>query len=95
MVYIILAAVLVLVLAWNFYPPFRAKMRGFSTIAEAAIGAALAYFGVFAEAIREAELGGFLPDNLQQWAPFVLLAWVVAKRVQTKTAIGQSNEGAV
>ncbi len=33
-----------LIIAWNIYPPLRAKLRGWSTIIEGIIGTAFAYF---------------------------------------------------
>ena len=78
----------VAILAWNFLPTWRAKMQGWSTIAESVIGAVLYYFGQFAGAIQDAQQSGFLPPQLLEVVPFILLAWVFIKRIQTKTPVG-------
>jgi hypothetical protein len=87
MIYIILAIV-ALVVAWNLIPSLRDRLRGWSTIAEGALGTGMAYLGVFGEAIEEANAAGYIPDNWQMWVPAILFAWVVLKRFQTSTAVG-------
>lgn len=84
---LILVVICLVILAWNFYPPLRERLRGWSTIAEGIIGTVLYYFGVFSEAISEAEASGYVPEGWQQYIPFVLLAWIVVKRLQTKTPV--------
>lgn len=88
MLILTLVIICALVLAWNFYTPFREKMRGYSTIAEGILGTVMYYFGVFSEALEEAQASGYIPDNWIQYVPFVMLAWIVIKRVQTKTPVG-------
>lgn len=88
---IILILAVILVLAWNFYPPFRKKLRGYSTILEGLLGTLMTYFGVFTDAIQEARSLGYLPENIEQYAPLIIFAWVILKRVQTKTAVGGSK----
>ena len=80
--------VIALVAAWNFYSPFRAKLRGWSTILEGLIGTVFAYFGIFADALEEGQRQGYIPENFVQYVPIILLAWIVIKRVQTKTPVG-------
>lgn len=85
---LILVIVCAVILAWNFYPPFRERMRGWSTIAEGAIGTGMYYFGIISDGIKEGQDAGYIPENLTQYVPFVLLAWVIVKRLQTTTPIG-------
>lgn len=85
---IILTAVAAIVAAWNFYPPLREKLKGWSTIAEGFIGTTLYYFGAVSEALKEGQAAGYVPENLEQYVPMVLFAWVVLKRFQTKTPVG-------
>lgn len=86
---LILVAVCVLILAWNFYPPFRERMKGYSTIAEGVIGTLMYYFGMFSEALDEAQAQGYIPDNWVQYVPFIMLTWIVVKRLQTTTPVGE------
>ena len=86
---LILTLACLLILAWNFYAPFREKMRGYSTIAEGAIGTGMYYFGGFSEALKEGQEAGFIPENLLQYVPFIVLGWIVIKRFQTKTPVGK------
>ena len=86
----LLIVVCAIILAWNFYPPFRAKMRGLSTIVEGVLGTALHYFGVFAGAMEDVQNSGYLPEDwtFTQYIPFIILAWIVVKRVQTTSKVG-------
>jgi uncharacterized membrane protein len=85
---LILALVCAAVIAWNLIPAFREKLRGWTTILEAAIGTAMTYFGVFSEAIQEAQVSGYIPENWTSYVPFILFAWVLLKRFQTRTPVG-------
>lgn len=85
---VILVLAILVVLAWNFYPPLRKKLKGYSTIAEGLLGTLMTYFGVFADAIKEAQDSGYLPENIMQYAPLIIFAWIIIKRVQTKTPVG-------
>lgn len=87
----ILIIALGLVLAWNFIPAAREKMRGWSTILEGLMATVFTYFGNFAEAIQEAERFGYLPENVnvERTVPLILFAWLVLKRFQTSTPVGK------
>jgi hypothetical protein len=87
MIWAILIIVVALVLAWNFIPAFRARIKGFSTILEGILGTILYYFGVFGEAIQDMSDSGYIPEDWQQFVPFVILGWIVIKRFQTKTPV--------
>ena len=89
LIMIITVLAVAIALAWNFYPPFREKMRGWSTIAEGAIGVGISYYGVFAESIKEGQAAGYIPENLLQYIPFIVLAWIIIKRFQTRTPVGK------
>ena len=86
---IITVLICAMVLAWNFYTPFREQMRGWSTIVEGTLGVGMTYYGMFADAIREGQEAGYIPENLIQYVPFVVLSWIVIKRFQTKTPVGK------
>jgi hypothetical protein len=77
-----------LILAWNFIPTFRNRMKGLSTIIEGIVGTVMYYFGVFGEAIQDMSDSGYIPDNWQQYVPFVILGWIVLKRFQTTGTVG-------
>ena len=86
-----LIAVCVVILAWNFYPPFRVKLRGLSTIFEGVLATAMHYFGVFAGAMEDVQNSGYLPENwtFTQYIPFIILTWIIVKRIQTSTGVGE------
>lgn len=88
MIWIVVIAV-ALVAAWNFIPAIRAKMKGYSTIVEGALGTAFTYFGIFSEALEEASMSGYIPDNWATYVPFVLLGWIMLKRFQTTSPVGE------
>ena len=89
---LIVIAACALVLAWNFIPSFRERMRGWSTIVESTLGVILYYFGLFSDALTEAQQSGYIPENWVQYVPFVLLAWIVLKRFQTTTPLGDGGQ---
>jgi hypothetical protein len=88
--WIIILVVLAAVLAWNFVPAIRDKMRGVSTVAEAGIGGLLYVTNIAGEAIREAQSAGFIPDGIEYWVPYIVLAYIVAKRFQTRSSVGKN-----
>ena len=88
-------AIIIIILAlaavgvWNFVPAVRDKIRGWSTIAEAVLGGVLYYFGIVSEALQEGAKAGYIPSQWVSYVPIVLLAWMILKRVQTKTPVGK------
>ena len=90
MIYFVLAVILVVV-AWNVVPAFRDRLRGWSTVAEGVLGTIMTYFGIFGDALEEANAAGYIPDNWTMYVPFLLLGWVVIKRFQTSTAVGSKD----
>lgn len=85
---ILMLLVFASVIAWNVYPPFRKRLRGWSTIIEGTLGTVLTYFGVFADALQEAKNLGYLPENIETYLPTIILVWVILKRLQTNTPVG-------
>lgn len=85
----LVAAVLAAVLAWNFYPPFRERLKGWTTILEAALGGIIYYAGVATEAIQEAQKAGYIPSQWVGYLPYLFLAWMIVKRLQTKGPVGK------
>jgi len=89
LLFIIAAIVLIgVVLIWNLYPPARAAMKGYSTIAEGVIGVGLGIFGQFAGALQDAQAAGYIPPNLVAYLPYVLILWFIVKRFMTSTPAG-------
>lgn len=89
MTYLILFAAIVLVLAWNFIPAFRKKIRGLSTVFEALLGAGLTFFGVLSDVVADLKGQGVLPDNVEMYVPYVIIGYIILKRIQTTTAVGK------
>lgn len=75
-------------LAWNLIPALRAKLKGWSTLLETALGGALYAAGVLGDAIQEAQKLGYIPSQWLGYVPYVLMAYLILKRVQTKTPVG-------
>ena len=74
--------------AWNFLPQIRAKMRGFSTIIEGAIGTFLYVTEIGIEGVREIDASGYMPVEVAPWVPWLIGGWIFFKRFQTTTAVG-------
>ena len=77
------------VIAWNTYPPFKAKMASWTTLAEGALGFVIYLYGMVSEGIQEAMKAGYVPKEILPYLPLVLFAWFVVKRLQTKTPVGK------
>lgn len=85
MTWIILCLLVVIAcfIAWNFYPPLRARMSGMSTWIETTVTGGLYYFGILAEGVKEAQEAGYLPTNIVGYVPYLLMAYILLKRLQT------------
>jgi len=86
---IIVALVISAALVWNFVPAVRKKVAGWSTVIEAVLGGALYYFGILSDAIQEAQKAGYIPSQWLGYVPYVLMAYVLVKRIQTKAPVGK------
>jgi len=84
---VVLAIVLIVVLAWNFYPPFRQRMRGLSTKLEALVGLLMYWLEIFQDALRQLHAEGWLPDGWESAVPYILGAYIIMKRWQTTTPV--------
>ena len=82
---VVLLLVLIVVLAWNFYPPFRARMRGLSTKLEVLLGTLMYHFEIFQDALRQLHSEGWIPTQWETAVPYVVSAYVIIKRWQTTT----------
>lgn len=80
----------VAVIIWNAVPAVRERMRGYTTIVEGAIGTLGFVLAQAVGVVHDAQASGVLPPNWQQYVPFLLLAWIIYKRVTTRTPPGQS-----
>lgn len=89
-VLIIMAAVLA-VLAWNFVPPIREKLRGWTTMAEAALAATLPFIGNTIDAFGETDWKAFMPHDAWPYVIGGLAGWFIFKRAVTNTAAGSSK----
>lgn len=86
---IILIVLLAGFLLWNFKGSIRRQLKGYSTILETAIAAAIYYFDIAVEGIKEAEVAGYVPDGLAAYLPAVLFGWIIFKRFQTTSPVGK------
>jgi hypothetical protein len=60
--WIILGIIAVLILAWNFIPAFRTRMRGYTTALEGSIFATIPFIGDAIDALSETEWKSFVPE---------------------------------
>ncbi len=80
-----LGVVVAIILAWNFLPGLREKMRGSSTIVETILGVSLYYMGILGEAFEQLVQQGYIPEGYEFYVPAVLGVYYIIKRLQTKT----------
>lgn len=85
---IVVALVVAAAIAWNTVPVLRKKLQGWSTLLETALGGMLYAAGVVGDAIQEAQKLGYIPSEWVAYIPYVLMAYLVIKRMQTKTPVG-------
>lgn len=76
-------------IAWNVIPNLRKKVAGWSTVLETALGGLLYAAGILGDAIQEAQKLGYIPSQWLGYIPYVLMAYLLIKRVQTKTPVGK------
>jgi len=81
------------VLAWNFVPSARERMRGWSTMWEAAFMAAFPVASEFVDAFKAEQVfwAGYLPDNVWKWVVPAMALWFMFKRVKTNTGWGDAK----
>lgn len=88
----VLCAVAALVVAWNFYPPFREKMRGWTTLFEAVIGSGFLLFDGLAETLQAdaTAWSAVITEDVWPYVTLGVVLWFGAfKRWITTTALGQ------
>jgi hypothetical protein len=85
---IVVALVVAAAIAWNTVPVLRKKLQGWSTLLETALGGLLYAAGVVGDAIQEAQKLGYIPSEWVGYIPYVLMAYLLIKRMQTKTPVG-------
>lgn len=76
-------------IAWNVVPILRAKVKGWSTVLETALGGVLYGAGVVGDAIQEAQRLGYIPSQWLGYVPYILMAYLLLKRLQTNTPVGK------
>jgi hypothetical protein len=79
-------------LVWNFVPAVRDKVKGWTTVIEGVSMTALYYFGIVSDAVQEAQKAGYIPSQWLGYVPYLLMAWVLLKRFQTKTPVGGAKK---
>lgn len=84
----LVAFVIAAAVAWNTVPILRKKVAGWSTLLETALGGILYAAGILGDAIQEAQKLGYIPSQWVGYIPYVLMAYLVIKRLQTKTPVG-------
>lgn len=84
--------ILIMVLAWNFVPFIREKMRGTSTIIEVILAGVTYYGGLIYDVIQEAQSAGYLPAGFEAYVPMFFFGWMIFKRVTTRTAVGEGDD---
>lgn len=87
--FILIGLCVAVVLIWNFVPAVRDKLKGWSTVLETLMAGTLYAAGVIGDAIKEAQAAGYIPSQWLGYVPYILMAWVLLKRFQTKTPVGK------
>lgn len=85
---VIVLVVIAAAIAWNVLPNLRKRLAGWSTLLETALGGILYAAGILGDAIQEAQKLGYIPSQWVGYIPYVLMAYLVIKRLQTKTPVG-------
>lgn len=86
---LICLAALAVIIVWNFVPRVREKLRGWTTVLEGVLAAGVYWFGQISDGLREAQQAGYLPSGWVQYIPYVLLVWMILKRLTTTSPAGK------
>lgn len=86
-----LAAVILIAaaLVWNFYPPVRNQLKGWTTVIEGVGGFTYWFMGQVTGGIQDAVAAGYVPSWLVGWIPVIMFAYIILKRFGTTTPVGQ------
>ncbi len=76
------------VIAWNFVPSIRERLRGWTTVAEAALAGALPFIGNLIDVFDDTNWEMFVPRDAWPYVIGSLAAWFFFKRLVTSTAVG-------
>ena len=88
---VLIAIVVLTVVAWNVVPPFRERLRGWTTVLEAGLAAALPLIGNAVDAFHDTDWKEFVPETAWPYVIATLSAWFIYKRLVTDTPIGHSR----
>ena len=84
---LLLAVAACVVLAWNFIPSVREKMRGWTTFLEGSMMASFAVTGEIVDAFKadQSFWSGYIPEYAWNYVVVAMAAWFMFKRVVTRT----------
>ena len=85
----LVAAVLVAVVAWNFVPSMRERLRGWTTLVEATLAAGLPFIGNAIDAFELTDWKAYIPESAWPFIIAGLACWFIFKRVVTSTPVGE------
>lgn len=77
------------VLSWNFVPGIRERLRGWTTMAEAALAAGLPFIGNAIDAFELTDWKAYISENAWPYIIAGLACWFIFKRVVTSTPVGE------
>ena len=77
------------VLAWNCIPGIRERLRGWTTMAEAALAAGLPLIGNTIDAFEQTDWKAYIPETAWPHIIAGLACWFIFKRVVTTTPVGE------
>ncbi len=86
LIVLIIAAALVLI--WNVVPPVRERLRGWTTVLDAAVFAALPFIAELIDAFAETGWRSFIPKEHWPYIVAALALWFMFKRAVTRTGLG-------
>ena len=89
LIYILLALAVVAVVAWEFVPQLRERMRGWTTIATSAVVAAVPLAGEVLDVLQDTQWREFIPEGAWKWALAAFAGWAIIKRIQTRSPVGR------
>lgn len=85
---ILIVLTVVAVIAWNFVPGIKQKLSGWTTLLEGGLSVLYMVFGAVTGAIQDAQAAGFLPPWLVQYGPWIIIVWLLFKRIRTTEPVG-------
>ncbi len=79
------------ILAWNFIPAIRERLRGLTTVLDGAVVVAMPLIGEAIDVFQSTSWREIIPSQYWPWVLSALGLWMIYKRIKTHTPVGEAE----